>query len=154
LANRYFSGQNPIGKVIKHESSEGLRRYQGDPNAEIAAVRKAVQSIDPDVPVPNIKTFDDVVAQKLVTRELASTLVSLLSGAALFLSAIGLYGVLAYAVNQCRREIGVRIALGAESLKSLELVAQQGFKFIGIGLLPGLLSHWYARVLSRVCSMA
>jgi predicted permease len=121
-----------------YDSELMVVRCQGDPNAQIAAVRKAVQSVDPDVPVPNIKTFDDVIAQKLVTRKLASTLVSFFSGAALCLSAIGLYGVLAYSVSQRRREIGVRIALGAESHKILKLVAQQGFKLIGIGLLAGM----------------
>jgi putative ABC transport system permease protein len=114
-----------------------LVRCQGDPNAQIVAVRKAVKSVDPDVPVPNIKTYDDLIAQKLVTRKLASTLVSLFSGAALCLSAIGLYGVLAYSVSQRRREIGVRIALGAESLRIVQLVTQQGFKLIGIGLVAG-----------------
>jgi putative ABC transport system permease protein len=181
MADRYFPGENPIGKVInvEAESSEFrprhwtiigivphvrfrspgtpenqfevyfpysqwdfdgevlLLRCQGDPNAQIAAVRKAVQSIDPDVPVPNIKALDDVIAQKLVTRKLASTLVSLFSGAALCLSAIGLYGVLTYSVSQRRREIGVRIALGAEWFKILQLVTQQGFKLIGIGLVAG-----------------
>jgi ABC-type antimicrobial peptide transport system permease subunit len=70
-------------------------------------------------------------------RKLASTLVSWFSGAALCLSAIGLYGVLAYSVSQRRREIGVRIALGAESLRILRLVFQQGLKLIGIGLAVG-----------------
>jgi putative ABC transport system permease protein len=120
------------------DSEVRLVRCQGDPNAQIAAVRKAVQSIDPDVPVPNIKAYDDVIAQKLVTRKLASTLISLFSGVALCLSAIGLYGVLTYAVSQRRREIGVRIALGAESLKILQLVAQQGFRLIGFGLIAGM----------------
>ena len=179
LAQRYFAGQNPLGKVINFESEEGVRhctivgvaphvryrspgiqenpfqayfpysqwdydgevllvRCQGDPNAQIVAVRNAVQSIDPDVPVPDIRTYDDLIAQKLVTRKLASTLVSLFSAAALFLSAIGLYGVIAYSVSQRRREIGVRIALGAESLRILQLVAQQGFKLIGIGLVAGI----------------
>jgi putative ABC transport system permease protein len=178
LADRYFSGQNPIGEVIKYESSEGLRRCtivgvvphvryrspgtqenafqayfpysqwgydaeflvmrcQGDPNAQIAGVRRAVQSIDPNVPVPNIRTYDDVIAQKLVTRKLAGLLVTVFSGVALRLSAIGLYGVLAYSVSQRRREISVRIALGAESLKIVQLVTQQAFKLIGIGLVAG-----------------
>ncbi|HXM04696.1 MAG TPA: ABC transporter permease [Chthoniobacterales bacterium] len=186
MAQHYFNGLNPVGKVINLESEEGPRhcmivgvvphvrfrspgtpenqfeayfpysqwdydselmlvRCQGDPNAQISAVRKAVQSVDPDVPVPDIKTFDDLIAQKLVTRKLASTLVSLFSGAALCLSAIGLYGVLAYSVSQRRREIGVRIALGAESHKILQLVAQQGFKLIGIGLVAGT-------VVALVCS--
>jgi len=114
-----------------------VMRYQGDPNVQIAAVRRAVQSVDPDVPVPNIRTFDDLIAQKLAMRKLASLLVSLFSGAALCLSAIGLYGVLAYSVSQRRREIGVRIALGAESLRILQLVVQHGFKLIGIGLIAG-----------------
>jgi ABC-type antimicrobial peptide transport system permease subunit len=69
----------------------------------------------------------------------------LFSGAALGLSAIGLYGVLSYSVSQRRREIGIRIALGAESLKILQLVAQQGLKLIGIGLLAGI-------ALSLVCA--
>jgi putative ABC transport system permease protein len=178
LADRYFAGQNPIGKAINFESQEGLRRCmvvgvvphvrnrspgtqenpfqayfpysqwnfdteilvmrcQGDPNAQIATVRNAIESIDPDVPVPNIKTYDDLIAQKLVTRKLVSTLVSLFSGAALFLSVIGLYGILAYSVSQRRREIGVRIALGAESLKIVQLVTQQGLNLIGIGLVAG-----------------
>ena len=72
-----------------------------------------------------------------MTRKLASTLVSLFSGAALCLSATGLYGVLTYSVSQRRREIGVRIALGAEWFKILQLVAQHGFKLIGIGLVAG-----------------
>jgi putative ABC transport system permease protein len=178
VAQHYFNGRDPIGKVINFESDEGPRhctivgvvphvrfrtpgtpenllevyfpysqwgfdhevlllRCQTDPNAQIAAVRKAVQSIDPDIPVPNIRAFDDVIAQKLVTRKLASTLVSLFSGAALCLSATGLYGVLTYSVSQRRREFGVRIALGAQWFKILQLVTQQGFKLIGIGLVAG-----------------
>jgi len=113
-------------------------RCQGDASAHTAAIREAVQSVDPNVPVPNIQTYDDIIAQKLVTRKLASALVSVFSGAALCLSAIGLYGVLAYTVSQRSREIGLRIALGAEPREILHLVARHGFKLLGIGLVAGV----------------
>ena len=122
-----------------------LVRCQGDASAQTAAVRDAVQSVDPNVPVPGIQTYDELIAQKLATRKLASVLVSLFSGAALCLSAIGLYGVLAYTVNQRRRDIGVRIALGAEPREIAQLVAQHGFKLLGVGLAAGV-------VLALVCS--
>jgi putative ABC transport system permease protein len=65
-------------------------------------------------------------------------LVSLFSGIALFLSAIGLYGTLAYSVTQRRREIGVRIAVGARAANIINLVMRQGFKIVGLGLAIGL----------------
>jgi putative ABC transport system permease protein len=139
-----FQAYFPYGQW-DYDSEILLVRCQGDPEAQIAAIRKAVQSVDPDVPVPNIRSYDDLIAQKLATRKLASTLVTFFSGAALCLSAIGLYGVLAYSVSQRRREIGVRIALGAESLKIIQLVTQQGFKLIGIGLVAGT-------VVALICS--
>lgn len=78
--------------------------------------------------IPQAQAELDVIYKGLIDRY---------PDAALCLSAIGLYGVLAYSVSQRHREIGVRIALGAESLKILQLVAQQGFKLIGLGLLAG-----------------
>jgi putative ABC transport system permease protein len=144
IAENQFQGYFPYSQW-DYDSEVLLVRYQGDLQAQIGAIRKAVQAVDSNVPVPNIKALDDVIAQKLVTRKLASMLVSLFSGAALCLSAIGLYGVLAYSVSQRRREIGVRIALGAEWLKIVQLVTQQGFKLIGTGLVAGT-------VVSLVCA--
>jgi putative ABC transport system permease protein len=120
-------------------------RSSSDPAALIPAVRKVVDSVDPDVPVSNIKTYDDLIAEKLVTRKLSTILVSLFSVVALFLSAMGLYGVLAYSISQRRREIGVRIALGAESTNILRLVIRQGLKLVGVGLVVGI-------VLASVCA--
>ena len=73
-------------------------------------------------------------------------LVSLFSGASLFLSAVGLYGVLAYSVNQRKREFGIRIALGAQTLNILRVVMQHGLKIVGTGLIIGIAA---ALVLAR-----
>jgi putative ABC transport system permease protein len=113
-------------------------RTSGNALDLVPAVRNAIASVDPDIPVAGGRLFDDVIAQKFVTRRLASLLVSICSCVAVLLSAFGLYGVLAYSVGQRTREIGVRIALGAEWLKIVQLVTQQGFKLIGIGLIAGI----------------
>jgi putative ABC transport system permease protein len=115
-----------------------ILRSDLDPAALVASVREAVASIDPGVPIFDVNTYDDVVAQKLVTRKLSMLLVGLFSGAALFLAAIGLYGTLAYAVGQRTREIGIRIALGAQSDNILRLITAQGLKIVGVGLVTGI----------------
>ena len=117
-----------------------ILRSELDPGALVPAVREAVESIDPRVPIFDVNTYDDLVAQKLVTRKLSMLLVSLFSGAALFLSAIGLYGILAYAVGQRTREIGIRVALGARPGDILRLITEQGLKIVGVGLIVGLLA--------------
>ena len=92
------------------------------------------------MPIWDVNTYDDVIAQKFVTRKLSMLLVGLFSGAALFLAAIGLYGILAYAVGQRTREIGIRIALGAQPGNILSLITAQGLKIVGVGLIVGLLA--------------
>jgi putative ABC transport system permease protein len=117
-----------------------ILRSEVDPAALVPAVREAVASIDPGVPIYDVNTYDDVIAQKFVTRKLSMLLVSLFSVAALFLSAIGLYGVLAYSVGQRTREIGIRVALGAQPGNILRLITEQGLKIVGVGLIVGLLA--------------
>ena len=117
-----------------------ILRSDLDPNALIPVIREQVASIDPSVPIIDVHTYDDLIAQKFVTRKLSMLLVTLFSGAALFLSAIGLYGILAYAVGQRTREIGIRIALGAESANILRLISGQGLKIVGVGLVTGLVA--------------
>ena len=117
-----------------------LLRTPGDPVALIPVVRKMVAEVDPDVPVDRIMLFDDLIAGKFATRRLGVLLVSVFSGTALFLSAVGLYGVLAYSVAQRRREIGVRIALGAQATNIVRLVIHQGLKLVCVGLAIGIIS--------------
>jgi putative ABC transport system permease protein len=116
-----------------------LLRAKDDPQGLVSAVREAVQSIDPNLPVFNIRTMESQLSNELVTQRLSVVLVSLFSILALLLAAVGLYGVLAYSIAQRTREIGIRIALGAESGSILTLVVRQGLIIVGIGLAAGIL---------------
>ena len=181
IANRFFPGQDPIGKQI-HDYDERFgrtRRYytiigvtkdvlhdspgarvaefqaylpfatwlrdgillvrtQGNPLAMLPAIRKTIASIDPSVALSEASSFNDWIGVKFTTRRLGALLVGLFSGVALFLSAIGLYGVLAYAVSQRSREIGVRIAVGAQPTNIIRLVMSQGLRIVALGLAIGL----------------
>jgi putative ABC transport system permease protein len=116
-----------------------LLRAKGDPQGLVSAVREAVQSADPNLPVFNIRTMENQLSNELVTQRLSVVLVSLFSILALLLAAVGLYGVLAYSIAQRTREIGIRIALGAESGSILNLVVRQGLIIVGIGLAAGII---------------
>jgi putative ABC transport system permease protein len=112
-------------------------RTAGEPRALTPAVRRVIESIDPTVPVARINSYEDTIDNKFQTRRLGVLLITSFSLAALFLAGIGIYGVLAYSVSQRSREIGVRIALGAQSSNILGLVVSEGIKLAGIGLILG-----------------
>jgi putative ABC transport system permease protein len=116
-----------------------LIRSEGAPMTLTPAVRKILTSIDSSVPLAKVSTLNERIAGKFATRRLATFLVGSFSGVSLFLAAVGLYGVLGYYVDQRRREIGVRIALGAQSREIFKLVISQGFKIVMFGMLVGLL---------------
>jgi putative ABC transport system permease protein len=117
-----------------------ILRSAGDPRDLLPALRRTIASIDPDLPVGRMMTFDDAIAQGLGARQLTTLLVTIFSSTSLFLSAVGLYGVLAYMVSRQTREIGVRIAIGALSLNILILVLKRGFTIVGLGIGIGLLT--------------
>ena len=103
-----------------------------------AGIRSALASTDPSVTLGAVQTYNELISKKYATRSLAVLLVSLFSTAALLLSAIGLYGILAYSVTNRARDIGIRVAIGADRGQILRLVVFEGFRLIGIGLLIGI----------------
>jgi ABC-type antimicrobial peptide transport system permease subunit len=111
-----------------------------EPAGLIAQVRAAVQAIDPEQPVARASTMDEWVARSLGPRRTPMTLVSLFGLVALILSAIGIYGVVAFGVAQRVREFAIRQALGADARSILSLVLRQGLSTTGLGLALGLIA--------------
>ena len=102
-------------------------------------IRQIVAGVDPEVPIGKVTTFSRLIAARFTTRQTGMLLVSAFSAAALLLSAIGIYGTLAYTVIQRTRELGIRVSLGSTSLGILKLVLRNGLQVVGIGLLAGVL---------------
>jgi putative ABC transport system permease protein len=113
-------------------------RTDGSPEALVPALRDRVRELDPQVPLANIRTMQDWVADSAAQPRLNARLLSLFAGLALLIAAIGIYAVLAYSVTQRTREIGLRIALGAQPGSVLRLVVSAGMKVGLVGIAIGL----------------
>jgi putative ABC transport system permease protein len=115
-------------------------RTSSDPLALAAPLRHIVRDVDPAQPLTEVRSYQDVVAETTGTRRFAATLLVLFAGSALALALVGLYGALGVVVSQRRREIGVRIALGAGGASIRRMVVAQGMKpaLAGLGLGFGL----------------
>jgi putative ABC transport system permease protein len=113
-------------------------RTQGDPTKLFAAVRAQVAALDPDQPVFRLSTLEAFIARSLYLPSLSALLMGVFAGVALLLSAVGLAGVVAYAVGRRRKEIGIRMALGARPAQVVRLVTGQGMLAVAAGSLLGL----------------
>jgi predicted permease len=119
-------------------------RTAAEPTRIIAAVRQAVREVDPNLPLYNIKTLATQVDESLVQERLIGTVSSFFGLLSLLLAAIGLYGIMAYAVNERTHEIGIRMALGAQRGAVLRMVLRQGMKLVLIGVILGLAASFAA----------
>jgi putative ABC transport system permease protein len=124
-------------------------RTKTDPAKFANLVRTTVLAVNKDLPIYRVFTMEEIVAQSFWDRRFFGTLFTIFAGLALFLASLGLYGVMAYSVRQRTQEIGVRMALGAQTSDVLRLITGQGLRLILTGLVIGFVSAFFlAKLLS------
>jgi predicted permease len=137
---------NAFGRLVKLAV-----RTDADPRALVAPVRGEIASLDRQLAVEAIETMDDRLGESVAPRRFGMLTLGAFAAGSLLLAAIGLYGLLAFNVAERRREIAVRIALGAEPPAILRMVVGQGLKLVAMGLVAGALSSfWVARALTSL----
>lgn len=137
--------QNPGGMAVLYI------RSAGDPSLVLAEVQRGIRDVDPGVQVTDVRTGAKLVNQVLWNARIVLGMLGIFGLLALALASVGLYGILAYSVSSRRREIGVRMALGASRLDVLRLVLRQGMMLVGVGVAVGLgISLLVGRAFSRM----
>jgi len=131
-----------IYRSIYHTASKGLNialRTSAPPESIEPQLKRAVQSVDPTLPVFNVRTMDQVISDSLSARRFSAALVGGFGLLALLLAVLGIYGLLAYLVGQRSRELAIRLALGAHRSNIQKLILAYGLRVAGIGITAGIL---------------
>ena len=141
----------PVLGSFMLQSLSLVLRTDGNPEGSVAGVRAIVRELDPELPVYEVSTMQQLVSQSVATRQFSMVLVTILSALALVLAAVGIYGVMSYTVTARTREIGIRMALGARAVSVLSLVIKDGMKLalagLAIGIGGALALTWLMRTL-------
>jgi putative ABC transport system permease protein len=141
----------PYAQVENDFAVNLVVRSQMHPTSLTAALRDVIRTADPDQPVSNIITMNTILSAVLVTERFGAVLMGTLAVSGLLLAALGLYGVMAYAVSRRTAEIGLRVALGAQRSHVLRLILTQGAKLTLLGVAVGLIAAWsLTRVLGNL----
>jgi predicted permease len=134
----YLSWRQELPGMIWGATYEVRMASGGDPSAAISAVRAAVREVDQNLPLDNLRTQAEQADQALAREQLLAKLTALFGVLAQLLAAVGLFGVMAYAVTQRTREIGIRMALGADRGGVLRMFLRQGMTLTALGIALGL----------------
>jgi predicted permease len=136
----YFPNSQNVGRGMTL-----VARTAGDPSQLTGAIRRELAQIDPELPFFSVRPMQERIDLSLVNRRTPMLLASLFGAIALFLAAIGIYGVLAYQVAQRRKEIGIRLALGSDGRRIFGLVVSEGLWLVGAGVAVGFAGAFVIR---------
>jgi len=112
--------------------------------AAATEIRNALHAVDPELATGEIKTMGDLVSEASARRRFQTSLLTVFAGIALFLALVGLYGLMAYSVSRRTREVGIRMALGAQRSDVLKLILKKAAVLLGLGLVSGVVACWFA----------
>jgi predicted permease len=141
---KYFSlGEDPEGYMYFPQAQDWRFpmtihiRTAGDPNAMAVSVRREVERLDTAMPVADVRTMTNTLGISLFPARVAGTALGIFGILGMILAAVGIYSVMAYSVSQRTREIGIRVALGADSGSVVGMVIKKGMAMVGVGVVLG-----------------